>query len=761
MRQFYTLLFSGISLLANINSAHAEDILPLNLQYTNSSALYTKGASIALNSPSSTGGAVRSYSISPILPAGLMFSTSTGVISGKPTVTSPLANYTIKAMNLAGSTQVNIQIRVQDSAPAGLTYSSPSASYARTVAIVPNVPSSTGGAVTSYSISPALPSGLILNTTNGVISGTPTVMIGLTTFTVVGKNGTGQTQRGISIRVDDAPPAGLKYSTPTAVYGNGVKIANNVPSSTAGAITSYTVAPTLPSGLTLSPSTGVIYGTPTALSAKQTYVITGASRTGSTTSKISIEVLQPALSTDPFVSSLLSQREGYGRNTTGGLGGYYAEVTSDLDDGSAGTLRSVINLARTRPTWITFSRDMTINFPIKSYPIGLPSNITIDGRGRNILIQGPGFTISGGKSNIIITNLSMNGQSCNSNGYCHTDPANFNPYSSGIRVEAASSMGVDANTGLRIWSESRSRDIWLNHLDISNYPDKLIAIAKGGTAITISHSRLFASKYGLLVGNDFDAAVDDNGNGSQNAAMCNPLAVQSMQNLEGSIYVTVHHTIFASVTQRNPRVTSNAKLHMYNNVLFSWSVNAVSAQATSQVIAEANLFFNHSYRACDGMGYPEIGAGMSYTNFCPGIPGSNHNLFQNALSTNFYPTNGYAQWCPYGEVPGSLYGYIQALENVYALDGAPAYVQHRYPANASPSYPSIYFLGFESELRGHINYSTPSLQSGPAFLNQAQQGINEVYAAGEYNVYPVMNATGNRLYFPSSVGNLLREAGNL
>ncbi|WP_443082949.1 putative Ig domain-containing protein [Variovorax sp. HW608] len=58
-------------------------------------------------------------------------------------------------------------------APAGLSYSDPSVVYARGVEIAPNSPSSSGGAITHYGVSPALPVGLALDSQSGVITGSP------------------------------------------------------------------------------------------------------------------------------------------------------------------------------------------------------------------------------------------------------------------------------------------------------------------------------------------------------------------------------------------------------------------------------------------------------------------------------------------------------------------------------------------------------------------------------------------------------------
>jgi Putative Ig domain len=59
-----------------------------------------------------------------------------------------------------------------DAAPSGLAYTSPVHAVAGTAlaALSPTVV----GAVTSYSVTPALPAGLSLDTVSGVVSGTPT-----------------------------------------------------------------------------------------------------------------------------------------------------------------------------------------------------------------------------------------------------------------------------------------------------------------------------------------------------------------------------------------------------------------------------------------------------------------------------------------------------------------------------------------------------------------------------------------------------------
>jgi subtilisin-like proprotein convertase family protein len=177
---------------------------PSALSYSSNPATYTKGTAITANTPTNTGGAVVSYAVLPALPAGLTLNTSTGVISGTPTTPTAAANYTITATNTGGSTTASVSIAVNDIAPSALSYSSNPATYAKDTAITNNRPSSSGGAVVSYAVSPALPAGLALNTTTGIISGTPTALSTSANYTITATNTGGSTTASVSIAVVSA-----------------------------------------------------------------------------------------------------------------------------------------------------------------------------------------------------------------------------------------------------------------------------------------------------------------------------------------------------------------------------------------------------------------------------------------------------------------------------------------------------------------------------------------------------------------------------
>ena len=89
---------------------------------------------------------VGGYHIYPTLPIGLSFDENTGVISGTPTVTSPMSTYTITASNSDGNSTTTISLAVVNLLPPNISYTSPQ-NYSIGTAISPLIPENTGGLV--------------------------------------------------------------------------------------------------------------------------------------------------------------------------------------------------------------------------------------------------------------------------------------------------------------------------------------------------------------------------------------------------------------------------------------------------------------------------------------------------------------------------------------------------------------------------------------------------------------------------------------
>jgi len=284
---------------------------PSGLTYATPSATYAVGAAIAANTPTSSGGAVASYSVVPTLPWGLSLDSKTGMITGIPTVATPQTNYTVSAYNAGGSTSTTLSITVTNGPPATLTYSSNPAIYTVNALIMVNVPTTTGGEPTQYTMVPStatLPAGLTLNPTSGMISGTPTTASPATNYTIAAKNAFGSATVPLTITIDsaDSQEATLTYSPSTVVYTVGQAI-TPLPVSH-GVTGTYTVNPSLPAGLTLDGGSGTISGTPSAVTPTETYTITASTSAGNAVGTVSITVngLAPWAQTIPNLEQTIT-----------------------------------------------------------------------------------------------------------------------------------------------------------------------------------------------------------------------------------------------------------------------------------------------------------------------------------------------------------------------------------------------------------------------------------------------------------------------
>ena len=148
---------------------------------------------------SSSGGAIASYSISPAAPAGLTFNTSTGLLTGTPTVVAVETTYTITATNATGSAAKTFTLTVAPTAPA-FTLSSSTETRTKNTAATGFTINSTGGAISRFTIN-ATPPGMSFNTTTGALTGTPNTVAGATAYTITAINVTGTAAQTFTLTV--------------------------------------------------------------------------------------------------------------------------------------------------------------------------------------------------------------------------------------------------------------------------------------------------------------------------------------------------------------------------------------------------------------------------------------------------------------------------------------------------------------------------------------------------------------------------------
>ncbi len=281
----------------NVSSAGSAT-LTFNITASGSMPTAAPGAITSALQATGVIGANFSYSISTLnpatsfiasgLPPGLSIAAGAGLISGKPTA-SGIFPVVITAANSAGSASGQVSISITSpSAPVitssstmnglvgqGLSYSI----YA-------------GGSIVSYTAS-NLPPGLVLNSTSGVISGTPTTA-GSYAAPVSANNGNGVANAVITFAISGTV-------TPLVVTSNAAV------QGTVGSSLSYYYAATpstpspafsvgaLPPGLSNIASSNVIQGTPTQAGVFTT-PITVTNSAGSATSNIEFVIAPPNFS---------------------------------------------------------------------------------------------------------------------------------------------------------------------------------------------------------------------------------------------------------------------------------------------------------------------------------------------------------------------------------------------------------------------------------------------------------------------------------
>ena len=243
----------------------------------------------------------------------------------------------------------------------------------------------------------------------------------------------------------------------------------------------------------------------------------------------------------PGVGGLLAGREGYGRRANGGLNGDFVTVTSNADSGP-GTLRDLLKTARS-PRWIRFASDMTIDLKGE---IVVHSNVTVDGRGRNVTIHDYGLEVLPGTRNVILTHLIIDGR---------------------FRTEQVAFNIVGA------------RDIWADHLDLSRFIDRLINVKAGATDVTLSWIKFHDHNKVMLLNN----LTDPN--------------LFAFWDRDSASRVTIHHCWFVNTVQRNPRAVLGV-YDVYNNLLEDWDFYGMSFGLEARAWVAGNIFVNTPNRGC-------------------------------------------------------------------------------------------------------------------------------------------------------------------
>ena len=270
----------------------------------------------------STGGYVSSFSISPSAPAGMLFSSVTGTLSGKPKSLQLATVYTVTATNDSGSASQEFELSVTRTGSDPSFVLSVSSQLVNQGSAAGFTVSSTGGPITRFSISPDAPAGMSLNTSTGVLSGSPTSAQLATTYTVTGSNSFASVTRTYVLTVKLVAPAfTLTLSSQSVYQGDAAGFTVN---STGGAAT-YSIDPLAPTGMSLNTSTGALSGNPSTIKSITTYTVTARNALGSASQEflLTVNVKVPVFTLSLSIQTVAQgSAAGFTVSSTGGAATY-------------------------------------------------------------------------------------------------------------------------------------------------------------------------------------------------------------------------------------------------------------------------------------------------------------------------------------------------------------------------------------------------------------------------------------------------------
>jgi len=293
------------------------------------------GASYSQSVSATGGSGSYTFSISSgSLPAGLVLNASTGLITGAPTVAGT-SNFTVTATDGNGASGARAFTFTVNAAmtlnPTSLPVGTIGTAYSQALTAA----GGTGSYIFSVS-SGSLPAGLSLNPGTGLISGSPT-STAANSFTVTVTDGAGATvSRTFAVTIHAAIVV-----NPTTLANGTVGTAYTQTVSATGGNGSYAYSisiGSLPAGLALDATTGVISGSPTA-AATTTFTVTstdGLGATGSRAYTVVVVMATLTLESTTLGNGVVGSPYNQAIVVTGGLAPYsFSIATGQLPAGVA------------------------------------------------------------------------------------------------------------------------------------------------------------------------------------------------------------------------------------------------------------------------------------------------------------------------------------------------------------------------------------------------------------------------------------------
>jgi large repetitive protein len=179
----------GLSWLSACGGGASATLPPPEFSY-NGSQPFPAVVGEAISLTPAVSGSIDGYVVKPELPSGLVLNGVTGVISGIPMRASKAAIFTFTATYRGGHNTFSLVLSVTEP-PSHLSYPNPVEGTVG-AALTPLTPR-IAGTVEHYAVTPALPAGVVLDSTSGLIAGTPSVARTLAPYTITASSQAGNT----------------------------------------------------------------------------------------------------------------------------------------------------------------------------------------------------------------------------------------------------------------------------------------------------------------------------------------------------------------------------------------------------------------------------------------------------------------------------------------------------------------------------------------------------------------------------------------
>jgi len=281
----------GNTIASNITVVTSATLAAPSISYPNSSYTLTYGTAVTTISPSNSGGIISSWS--GTVPVGLSLDTTTGDITGTPTVVATSTSYTITATNVTGSSSYSISFTV-NRRPITIT------ATAKSKAEGDPDPSLTYLVTSGNLYSSDTLTGTLSRASGETSSGGP-YAINQNTLTTGNNPNYSITFISADLTITAASSPSLaapniSISPSTFVFPVNNAISTITPTNSGGAVASnsWAISSSLPAGLTFSTVAGTISGTPTETITATTFTITATNATSSSSASISISIVSSA-----------------------------------------------------------------------------------------------------------------------------------------------------------------------------------------------------------------------------------------------------------------------------------------------------------------------------------------------------------------------------------------------------------------------------------------------------------------------------------